>query len=116
MDLKPGIGECTLEVPIYPKLVRTFYEITRICTEAIFELTIKDTLNVIDERRNILEMSMIGICVMALKKKIDGLRVILERDDIKDLKNLLANQLSTEMRLLHNMVSRIFFLKMRRFY
>lgn len=72
---------------------------------------------VIDERRlgNILEMLRNGIYVLALMKKIDGLRVILERDDIRNFRNLQANQLSVEMRLLHYMVSKIFFSKTGRF-
>lgn len=48
-------------------------------------------------------------------KQIDRLKVILERENVRNLKNLQANQLSKEMRLLHNMVSHIFFLKTGRF-
>lgn len=64
---------------------------------------------------SILEMPRSIICFQNLQKKIDGLKVILERDDFQDLKNLQANGLSVEMRLLHNMVNRIFFSKMERF-
>lgn len=34
---------------------------------------------------------------MNVKKKEDGLKVILERDDVLDLKNLRANRLSMDM-------------------
>lgn len=50
-----------------------------------------------------------------LQKKVNGLKVILERDDIKYLRNLQANRLSIEMRLQHNIMSIILFLKIRRF-
>lgn len=48
------------------------------------------------------------IYFLALERKLDGLKVILERKDIKNQKNLQANQLLVEMRLLHDMASRIF--------
>lgn len=60
-------------------------------------------------------MSRLGICFLNLQKKIDELKVILERDDVRDLRNLQANKLSMEMRLLHNIISRIFFPKIKRF-
>lgn len=89
-----------------------FLKNLRIVTNAI-ESFMKDTLIVIDEGRlgSILEMPRSGVCVLSLKKKIDGLKVILERDDVNDIKNLQANKLLVEMRLLHNMASRIFFSK-----
>lgn len=93
-----------------PKLVRIFFKNLRLGTDAI-ESTIKDTLIVIDERilRSILEMPRSSVCVLALKKKIYGLKFILERDNVNDLRNFQANQLLVEIRLLYNMVSRIFF-------
>lgn len=53
--------------------------------------------------------------VLYLKMKIDGLKVILEIDDVDDLRNLQANRLYVEMRLLYNMVGRIFFPLTERF-
>lgn len=50
-----------------------------------------------------------GVCVLALRKKDEWLKVILERDDVNDLRNLQANKLSVEMRLLYNIVSQFFF-------
>lgn len=55
-----------------------------------------------------------GVCILTLKKE-EGLKLILERNEVKDLKNLQANKLSVEMRLLHNTVSWIFFSKTERF-
>lgn len=51
---------------------------------------------------------------MYLDKNIDDLRMVLEWRDVRYVGNLLTNQLSLEMRLLHNMVSIIFFPKTRR--
>lgn len=102
--------DCTLEVPIYPKFDRMFFENLRIGTECIIS-SIKGTLIVLDERRinSILAMLRASVCFLALEKKINGLKVILETDDVRNLKNLQANQLFMKMRLLHDMVNRIFF-------
>lgn len=64
-----------MKVPIYPKLVKTFSENLRINIDAIGS-TVKDTLIVIDERRlsSILEMPRLGVCVLALEKKINDLK------------------------------------------
>lgn len=48
------------------------------------ESRIKDTLIVIDERlESILEMPRSGTCMLSLKKKEDGLKVVLERDKLR---------------------------------
>lgn len=101
-----------LEVPIYPKLARMSFENPRIGSRSI-DCNVKGTLIVLDEGRFscILEMPRTGICFSALEKKIDGLKVILERDDGRNLKNQKANLLSMEIRLLHNIVSLIFLSK-----
>lgn len=80
---------CMLEVPIYPMLVRSFFENLRIGTVST-SFTIKNVLIVLDERwiGNILEMSRNGICFLTLERKINYLKVMLERDDIRNLKNL----------------------------
>lgn len=64
---------------------------------------------------HILAMPNRGICYLKLENKADGLKCILERDDITDLDILLANQLFIEMRLLHHIVSRILYPKTSRF-
>lgn len=82
------------------------------------ESMVKDVLIVFDARRiaNISEMPRNGICFLTLERKINGLKVILEREVVRNLKNLQANQLSAEIRLLHNIVSHISFLKIGQFY
>lgn len=52
-----------------------------------------------------------GDMFLALNRKVDGLRIALKRRDIKIVGNLQANHISLKMRLLHNMVSKIFFPK-----
>lgn len=55
------------------------------------------------------------ICFLALEWKLDELKLILEKHNVRNLKNLQNNQLSVEMGLLHNMVGQVFFLKTKYF-
>lgn len=50
-------------------------------------------------------MPRASTCVPRLEKKMDGLKCILEREDMNEVANLFANQLSMEIRLLHNIMS-----------
>lgn len=86
--------------------LRDFFENLRIGADSV-ESRIKDTLIVNVERRlgSIIEMLRSSICIFALKKK-DGLRTVLERDDVRDLRNLSINKLSVTMRLLHSMIAK----------
>ena len=68
-----------------------------------------------DRLSRILGVPKEGKCFMTLSRKVDGLKAILERSNVTSLKNLQANLLSMEIRLLHNIVSRIFFPKIGRF-
>lgn len=54
------------------------------------ESMVKDVLIVFDARRiaNISEMPRNGICFLTLERKINGLKVILEREVVRNLKNL----------------------------
>lgn len=94
MDPCTGLGEiCSLDVPVYPRLVHLFFENLRIGIISI-ESTVKDVLIVLDARiANILEMPRNGLGFLNLENKFDELKVILERDDVMNLKNLQANQL-----------------------
>lgn len=76
------------------------------------ESIVKNTLIFLNEKRirTILKMPRSSICVPKRQKKINGLKCILEREDVNEMVNLLANQLLVELRPLHNIVSRIFFL------
>lgn len=103
---------CSLDIPTYPRLVREFFKNLRIGIGSI-ESRVKDSLIIIDERRlgSLLEMTISRTCILNLKKKKDGLKVVLERNEVKDLGNLYVNKLLVEMKLLHNIVSQIFILK-----
>ena len=50
-----------------------------------------------------------GSCLDELPKKKIGLRTILGRDDVEGFLKIEAKDLSVKMRLLHHMVSKIFF-------
>lgn len=52
--------------------------------------TIKNQLIVLDETRlsHLLKMPKEGRCYLILEKKIDGLRIVLERRDVRYIKNL----------------------------
>ena len=52
---------------------------------------------------------------MTLDKKEEALKTILGKERVNELRSLQAGQLKLEMRLLHNIVSRIFFPKTGRF-
>ena len=52
-----------------------------------------------------------GICHLILNKRKDGLQIIFEKTKVTVKGNTQASQLFPEMRLLHNMVGRIFFSK-----
>lgn len=90
-------------------LIWSFFENMRIGSGSISSI-VKEKLIVLDEWWivNILEMPRNGVWFLSFERKLDGLKVILERENVKNLKTLQANQLSVEMRLLHNMISQIF--------
>ena len=103
---------CSLDLPVYPNLVRAFFENIRLESSQIFS-TVKGVDLVVDEARlcKLLGMPNQDLYHLHLNKKKEGLQVILKRRNINFKGNLIANQLSPEMRFLHNMVSRIFFPK-----
>lgn len=48
-------------------------------------------------------------------EKENSLKVISEREEVIDLGNLFANQILVEIRILHNIVNKIFFPKIGKF-
>ena len=62
-----------------------------------------------------LRMPTIGIISDDIKEREFGLRAILERDDVKGIRNMRASQLSVKMMQIHYIISRSFFWKMGRF-
>ena len=103
-------------MPTYPSLTREFFENLRVGTGS-FDSTVKGVLIVINESRlgQYLEMPWARTCIPKLTNKSEGLKCILEREDVCEIKRLLANQLPIKMHLLHHMVSKIFFPKIKRF-
>ena len=59
----------------------------------------------------LLEVPRSEIHYLDLNNKTDALKYVLERDDVANIKLVIANQLSVEMRLLHNIVAHIIFSK-----
>ena len=107
---------CNLNVPYYPSLVRNFFENMSLGYESIIS-TVKDVQIVINEEKlsQLLAIPKTGKCFMTLGKKEEALKAILGKERVTDLRSLQAGQLKLEMRLLHNIVSRIFFPKTGRF-
>ena len=107
---------CNLNVPYYPSLVRNFFENMTLGHESIVS-TVKDVLIVINEDKlsQLLTIPKTGKCFMTLGKKEEALKAILGKERVSDLRSLQAGQLKLEMRLLHNIVSQIFFPKTGRF-
>ena len=107
---------CSLDIPTFPRLVKSFFENLRIRPNSL-ESVINGVRIVLDEAKlsQILEMPREGSCVLRLEDRLDGLRCVLEREDVTGIDLVQANQLLVELRLLHHIISRIIFPKTRRF-
>ena len=81
--------------------------------ESRVESLVKGVHIVLDERRlgHLLEVPRSGICYLNLTDKVEALKCVLERDNANEIEQLVANQLSVEMRLLHSIVGYIIFFK-----
>lgn len=75
------------------------------------ESSIKGTLIILNAQTisNILEMPKISACIPKIDNKFDGLKCILERDEVGEMEYVQENQLSIEMWLLHHIISKIIF-------
>ena len=107
---------CQLNVPTYPNLVRQFFENISLGAFHI-EGTVKGKLIEINEQMlsNLLNIPKEGDCYLVMKERVKTLRLILGRSNVKGVIHVHANQLSLEMRLLHNIISRIFLPRTGRF-
>ena len=56
-----------------------------------------------------------GVQILRLEDRTEGLKCILEKEDVSGIDLVQANQLSVEIRLLHHIISRIIFPKTGRF-
>ena len=107
---------CSLDLPTYPSLVREFYSsLTR--GSGGFTYTIRGVPITIIEIlvSRILQMSNEGITPSTHSDKESTLKLILGRDEVNPLEVISVGQLSIEMRLLHNFISRIFIPRTGRF-
>ena len=105
----------SLDLPTYPNLVRKFYGTLARGSHG-FVSTIRGkeinvTTNLIGE---ILDISTEGDTPTIHCEREVTLKLILGRDDVNLIENIPASQLSIEMRLLHNIIRRIIFLKVVR--
>jgi len=107
---------CSLNVPTYPNLVRSFYENLRL-EEQHVESTVKGKRIIVTAERlcSLLKMPNEGLKHLILKDKKKTFRTILNRENVSGIGNVMANTLSLEMRLLHNFFSRIFLSRIGRF-
>ena len=107
---------CSPDLPVFPKLVKSFFEHLRVRTHSL-ESVVNGVRIILNEAKlsEILEMPMEGIQVLRLEDIIDGLKCILEKDDVTGIDIVQANQLSVELRFLHHIISRIIFPKTGRF-
>ena len=105
---------CNMNIPMYPKLIKEFYEnlkrgavdIVSIVKEIQFEVSKKSLALIFGLSRD-------GIVSERLFDKKTGLRLIIGRDDI--IGDVLAPTLSVEMRVLHHIIGEIFILKLGRY-
>ena len=107
---------CSLSERYYPHLIREFYgSLGRGAdgwTATVRGVTFILTTEVLSQ---ILQIPSSGAVLDVLADRDDGIRCILERDDIRGVTTVTAVQLSVEMRLLHHVVARIFLPKTGRF-
>ena len=105
---------CSLNVPTYPTLVRSFYENLRIRDDCI-ESQVKGKKIIIFEEllSSLFHMPHNGSKFLELEDKARALEAI--RGTYSSKGNIIANTLSLEMRLLHNFISRIFIPRSGRF-
>ena len=107
---------CSLEVPVYPRLVKSFFEHLKIWPSYI-ESKVNGTRIILNEDKisEILQMPKEGVQILRLEDRTEGLKCILEKEDVSGINLVQANQLSVELRLLHHIISRIIFPKTGRF-
>ena len=107
---------CSLDILTFPRLVKSFFEHLRIRPRHL-ESTVNGTKIIIDEAKisRILEMLMEGSYILRLENRLEGLKYILEKEDVSGIDLVQANQLTVELRLLHHIISRIVFPKTGRF-
>ena len=105
---------CTLDLPTYPNLVREFYGSAKIQVNP-FETEFKGVrINLtIKKLGQLLRAPIVG--AEKPDDHAEGLHLLFDRDDALEFEEILGKHLSTEHRLLHHMVSKIFIPRTDRF-
>ena len=103
---------CSLDLPSYPALMKEFYNTLAIGQNGLY-VVVKRIIIKIDEEvlGRILHMSATGFIPTSLKDKERTIRLIIGDSARYTNGELLANQLSVKMRLLHNFITYILFSK-----
>ena len=105
---------CSLNLPTYPTLVRSFYENLKVRDECLESLVKRKKIVISEELLSTLfKMSHNGSKFLDLEDKSRVLEAI--RRSFNSKGNIVASSLSLEMRLLHNFISRIFIPRSGRF-
>ena len=96
--------------PVYIDLIKEFY-LNLIFSDRVLRSAVKGVQIILNTPRlgRLLQIPCEGSCLDKLPKKKIGLRTILGRDNVEGFLKIEAMDLSVEMKLLHHMVSRIFF-------
>ena len=103
---------CSLDVPIYPNLVKEFYgKLSKISND--FISTVRGITMHITYRTlsRILQLSTVGVKTRVHDEREATLKLILGREDVGPFDVVSANQQSPKMRLLHSIVTYILFPK-----
>ena len=101
---------CSLELSTYPHLIKEFFKNLRLDTKSI-ESLVKGIEIILDQRRlgHLLQMPSSGLQAVELSNDFDGMRKLLDRNLSKKFDIHNANLMPIELRLLHSMISQIFF-------
>ena len=103
---------CNLDVPCYPALIKEFYNALAIGKNGLYAVVRKVTIRIIEDiLGHVLQMSTTRLINIDLENKEDTARMIIGDHATYVNGELLASQLTTEMRLLHNFVTHILFPK-----
>ena len=84
-----------MDIPTFSRLVKSFFEHLRIRPNSL-ESMVNGVRIVLDEAKlsQLLEMPKEGSSVLRLEDRLDGLKCVLERDDVTGIDLVQANQLS----------------------
>ena len=107
---------CNLDVPYFSALIKEFYNTLAIGENGLYAVIRKVTIKITEEiLGHVLHMSISGLVDIGLEDKDGIVKMIIGENAKYTNGELLAKQLSVEMRLLHSFVTHILFPKIGRF-